>query len=134
MSNTTLHKSRIIIQILGIIAVTLVIITLLWKVPVYLKLKSINIPDGCEDITTQVIFSDVYWYHIIGNRVVKYDGGSAAVREYVLQNNSENKLKNISVHPFFVETDDYAVSQYDYEVAQSDKDKYVIIEYYYRLE
>ena len=134
MSNTTLHKSRIIIQILGIIAVTLVIITLLWKVPVYLKLKSINIPDGCEDITTQVIFSDVYWYHIIGNRVVKYDGGSAAVREYVLQNNSEKKLKNISVHPFFVETDDYAVSPYDYEVAQSDKDKYVIIEYYYRLE
>ena len=134
MSNTTLHKSRIIIQILGIIAVTLVIITLLWKVPVYLKLKSINIPDGCEDITTQVIFSDVYWYHIIGNRVVKYDGGSAAVREYVLQNNSEKKLKNISVHPFFVETDDYAVSPYDYEVAQSDRDKYVIIEYYYRLE
>lgn len=134
MSNTTLHKSRIIIQILGIIAVTLVIITLLWKVPVYLKLKSINIPDGCEDITTQVIFSDVYWYHIIGNRVVKYDGGSAAVREYVLQNNSEKKLKNISVHPFFVETDDYAVSPYDYEVEQSDRDKYVIIEYYYRLE
>lgn len=134
MSNTTLHKSRIIIQIIGIIAVTLVIITLLWKVPVYLKLKSINIPDGCEDITTQVIFSDVYWYHIIGNRVVKYDGGSAAVREYVLQNNSEKKLKNISVHPFFVETDDYAVSPYDYEVAQSDRDKYVIIEYYYRLE
>ena len=134
MSNTTLHKSRIIIQILGIIAVTLVIITLLWKVPVYLKLKSINIPDGCEDITTQVIFSDVYWYHIIGNRVVKYDGGSAAVREYVLQNNSEKKLKNISVHPFFVETDDYAVSPYDYEVEHSDRDKYVIIEYYYRLE
>jgi len=134
LSNTTLHKSRIIIQILGIIAVTLVIITLLWKVPVYLKLKSINIPDGCEDITTQVNFSDVYWYHIIGNRVVKYDGGSAAVREYVLHNNSEKKLKNISVHPFFVETDDYAVSPYDYEVAQSDKDKYVIIEYYYRLE
>lgn len=134
MSNTTLHKSRIIIQILGIVAVTLVIITLLWKVPVYLKLKSINIPDGCEDITTQVNFSDVYWYHIIGNRVVKYDGGSSAVREYVLQNNSEKKLKNISVHPFFVETDDYAVSPYDYEVAQSDRDKYVIIEYYYRLE
>ena len=134
MSNTTLHKSRIIIQILGIIAVTLVIITLLWKVPVYLKLKSINIPDGCEDITTQVNFSDVYWYHIIGNRVVKYDGGSSAVREYVLQNNSEKKLKNITVHPFFVETDDYVVSPYDYEVAQSDKDKYVIIEYYYRLE
>lgn len=114
--------------------VTLVAATLLWKIPFYLKLKSINTPDGCEEIATKIELSDVYWLHIIGNRVIKYDGGSSAVKEYVLQNNSEAKLENISVYPFFRDWDDYAVSPYDYEVDESDKDKYVVIEYFYKFE
>lgn len=137
MQNRSSKKSgikRILAYLFGAIAVILIAAALLWKIPFHLKLKSIDVPDGCEEIATKIELSDVYWLHIIGNRVIKYDGSLEAVKQYILQNNSEKQLENISVRPFFTEWDDYAVSPNDYEVDNSEKYKYTVIQYFYKFE
>ena len=124
---------KVFVVILFIILAITVSILLLWKIPFYAKLKSISVPDGCEEITTEIEFSDVYRLHIIGERVIKYDGGYDVLEDYVQRNNSDAKLKNISVHPFFTDRDDFAVYPNDYEVDAKEQDKYCVIEYYYQF-
>ncbi|MBQ3464192.1 MAG: hypothetical protein IJH36_14030, partial [Clostridia bacterium] len=107
-------KKRIIsISIISVLCI-IVLSAIFWRVPFYIKLKNIDVPKNCTEIETRVEFTDVYWYHIIGERLVKYDGGYEELQSYVEENNSEDTLRNISVKPFFVENDDCAISQYDY--------------------
>ena len=114
------------------IFILITVTILFWRVPIYIKLKTINVPYGCEEIDTKIILSDAYWFHISGERVIKYDGGYEALNSYVHQNNSEFQLKNIEVTPFFVEKSEYAVDIFDVE--QAERWKYAVIEYYRKLE
>ena len=127
-------KKRIIS--ISIISVVCIIVrsAIFWRVPFYIKLKNIDVPKNCTEIETRVEFTDVYWYHIIGERLVKYDGGYEELQSYVEENNSEDKLRNISVKPFFVEKDDCAISPYDYAVDLPEQYKYIVIEYYKKIE
>ena len=124
---------KVFVVIFCTVFVIVTAILLLWRIPFYAKLKSISIPDGCEEITTEIEFSDVYWLHIIGERVIKYDGGYEALEDYVQRNNSNAQLKYISVHPFFIDWDDCAVCPNDYDVDEQEHDKYCVIEYYYQF-
>jgi len=127
-------KKGIIISVI-LMTVMIIAVVTLWKVPVYIKLNSINIPDGCEKIETEVIYTDVYEYHILGEKVMKYESGWDSVEEYVQANNSEKALANISIVPFFREWDDFAVFPNDYydKVSKEDYDKYFVIVYYKAL-
>ncbi len=128
-----MKKKIISISILSVLCI-IVLIAICWKAPFYIKLKSIDVPKNCTEIETKVELTDVYWYHVIGERLVKYDGGYEELQSYVEENNSEDKLRNISVHPFFVEKDDYAISPYDYAVDFPEQYKYVVIKYFKIIE
>lgn len=84
-----MNMKKKITVIICIILILITVAVLFWRVPVYIKLKTINVPDGCEEIDTKIILSDAYWLHITGERVIKYDGGYEALNSYVQQNNSE---------------------------------------------
>lgn len=122
-------------KIIIITTVFIIAIILLWRVPIYYKLKSIEIPMGSTEIETKVCLSDVYELHIIGERVIKYDGGYESVCQYIQENNTDKKIKNIDISPFFKDWDDFAVFPSDYnKVRPDDYNKYVVIKYYKSLQ
>lgn len=128
-------KTKKIIQIIIIITIiSIIAVILLWRIPIYYKLKSIKVPVESTEVETKIRMTDVYEFHIIGERVIKYDGGYESVCRYIQENNTDKKIKNIDISPFFTEWDDFAVSPNDYEeVNQEDYSKYVVIKYYKSL-
>ena len=122
-------------QITLIIIILIIKIICLWRVPIYYKLKSINVPEESIEIKTKICLTDVYEFHIIGERVIKYDGGYENAFEYIQEYNTDKKINNIDISPFFKEWDDFAVSPDDYgEVKQEDYKKYIVIKYYKSLQ
>ncbi len=124
-----------VLKIIIITIVFIIAIILLWRVPIYCKLKSIEVPMSSTEIETKVCLLDVYEFHIIGERVIKYDGGYESVYQYIQENNTDRKLKNIDISPFFKDWDDFAVFPSDYnKVSPEDYNEYVVIKYYKSLQ
>lgn len=126
-------------KVLKGITISLIILiiaaVLLWRVPIYYKLKSIKVPMDSTEIETKVCLTDVYEFHIIGERVIKYDGGYEGVYKYIQENNTDRKIKNIDISHFFKDWDDFAVFPNDYDkVSPEDYNKYVVIKYYKSLQ
>ena len=115
-----------------VIIFVLLLLPLWWKVPIILKIESLRLPDGCEVVyPTKVWISDVYWYHIKGEKVIKCDMGYKAAKEYMETHNSGFKLINISIYEYGG-MDDIAIydSEFDkFFEKQPDKDKYIKISY-----
>lgn len=119
------------------IVVIVVILTLLlcffcWRVPIILKIETLRLPDDCEVVyPTKVRTSDVYWFHIKGEKVIKCDIGYEAAKEYIEIHNSWFKLTNISIYEYGGMSDIaiYDSEFDDYFEKQPDKDKYIKISY-----
>ncbi len=117
-----------------IVAAAVIVLLLLygWKLPVILKLESLNLPAGYETIyPSKVHISDVYWLHIKGEKVIRCDWDYEKVEEYVRANNSPSKLKNIKILPYGGMSDiaiyDAAFDETFWQ--QADRDCYVTISY-----
>lgn len=119
------------------IIVIVVILTLLlclfcWRVPIILKIETLSLPDGYEVVyPTKVWISDVYWYHVKGEKVIKCDMGYEAAKEYIETHNSKFKLVNIDIYEYGGMSD---IAIYDSEFdkyfqKQPDQDKYIKISY-----
>ncbi|MCD7778278.1 MAG: hypothetical protein LUH47_07230 [Clostridiales bacterium] len=107
-----------------------------WKLPVYYKINSLNLPSGCETVSkTEIIYSDAYSLnHIEGEKIVKYDGGYEKAVEYIEENNSKEKLENIAVSQYVPELSE-GLSAFGKEFIEMDlpedkTKKYVRIAYY----
>lgn len=124
-------KKGIIVSVILMTVMVIAVVTL-WKVPVLIGLNNINIPENCEEIKTEVVLTDVYEWHILGEKVFKCDDGYESVKKYVEANNSKKDLAKIHVAPFFREWDDFAVFPNDYydKVNKEDYDKYCVLVYY----
>lgn len=128
MTKKRLRKRVIII----VVIVVLLLYPLWWKIPIILKIETLRLPEGCEVVyPTKVETSDVYWYHIKGEKVIKCDMGYRAAIEYIETHNSGSKLTNISIYGYGG-MDDIAIydSEFDdYFLKQPDQDNYIKISY-----
>ena len=117
-------------------AVIILLVLLFWKLPFKWQIDSLNLPEGCVTVySTRVEFSDVYWPHIQGEKVLACEQGYEAAKEYIESHNSDSKLLHISVWGYGSMSDMYLYdSEYDpYFVENWDADNYVKIVYFLRL-
>ena len=65
-----------------------------WKIPVLWRIESLELPKGWKTVyQTKIWISDVYWFHIKGEKVIKCDIGYEAAKEYIEEHNSAEELK-----------------------------------------
>ena len=72
------------------------------------------------------MLSDSPWFHISGERVIKFDGNYVDLRDYILQSNSKFQLKNIEIIPFSTEN----VEAVNIWVDPLEYKNYFLLEYY----
>lgn len=122
-------------------AVTIIILLFLygfigWKIPIALRMETLNLPQNYERVyPTKIWVSDVCWWHIKGEKVIKCDIGYEAAKEYIETHNAKKSLKDIEIHPYGGMSD-IAIydSEFDEEFLKSpDKDNYIKISYFRKL-
>lgn len=120
-------------RIIYSIVIFIVAVPIMWKVPIYMKINCVKLPKSSEVfVKTKVVYSDIYWPHILGEKVIKAEMSADALSSYIKKNNFKAVLKNISICPFFVEWDDNAIMPdlyYDI-IDKKDHEKYFVIRYY----
>lgn len=132
----SISKIKWIGWLMGTFLFLAVLILLGWKIPITVKIETLNLPNGCETVyPTKVWISDVYWLHIKGEKVIKCSLGYEAAKEYIETYNSSSKLKNIDIDPYGGMSD---IAIYDAEFdedfwKQPDQDNYIKIDYFYPL-
>ena len=58
------------------IAVILICLFFGWKIPVFIRIETLDLPEGCETVyPVKVHISDVYWLHVKGE-IYEYGGMS----------------------------------------------------------
>lgn len=101
-----------------------------WKIPIALRMETLNLPQNYETVyPTKMWISDVYWWYIKGEKVLKCDIGYEAAKEYIETHNSQKSLKYIDIYPYGGMSD-IAIynSEYDEEFwKQPDQDNCVVI-------
>lgn len=118
--------------LVSIVILLLFYILIGWKIPVVWHMEMLRLPKGCKTVYhTKIWISDVYWLHIKGEKVLKYDKGYEALKAYIEEYNSEKALQYIQVYPYGGMSD-IAIydSQNDTEFwQQPDKENYITISY-----
>lgn len=103
-----------------------------WKIPVVWRIETLKLPKGCKTVYhTKVRISDVYWLHIEGEKVLKYEEGYEALKKYIEEYNSKKALEYIQIYPYGGMSD-LAIydSQNDIEFwQQPDTEAYITINY-----
>ena len=116
----------------GILLCIVIYILIGWKIPVVWRIETLKLPKGCKTVYhTKVRISDVYWLHIEGEKVLKYDEGYEALKEYIEEYNSKKALEYIQICPYGGMSD-LAIydSQNDIEFwQQTDTEAYIKISY-----
>ncbi len=116
----------------GILLCIVIYILIGWKIPVVWRIETLKLPKGCKTVYhTKVRISDVYWLHIEGEKVLKYDEGYEALKEYIEEYNSKKALEYIQIYPYGGMSD-LAIydSQNDIEFwQQMDTEAYIKISY-----
>ena len=116
----------------GILLCIVIYILIGWKIPVVWRIETLKLPKGCKTVYhTKVRISDVYWLHIEGEKVLKYDEGYEALKEYIEEYNSKKALEYIQIYPYGGMSD-LAIydSQNDIEIwQQTDTEAYIKISY-----
>lgn len=123
--------------LLAIIIFLLILVTIGWKIPYYLKLESIKLPDNCEIIyDTKVEYTDVYNGYILCEKVVKCDKGSEYVEQYIRENNSSNFANKVHTNDYFGILSDTIIYYWEFDdnfdinnMSNEEKRKYVHIVY-----
>ena len=116
----------------GILLCIVIYILIGWKIPVVWRIETLKLPKGCKTVYhTKGRISDVYWLHIEGEKVLKYDEGYEALKEYIEEYNSKKALEYIQIYPYGGMSD-LAIydSQNDIEFwQQTDTEAYIKISY-----
>lgn len=116
----------------GILLCIVIYILIGWKIPVVWRIETLKLPKGCKTVYhIKVRISDVYWLHIEGEKVLKYDEGYEALKEYIEEYNSKKALEYIQIYPYGGMSD-LAIydSQNDIEFwQQTDTEAYIKISY-----
>lgn len=107
-----------------------------WKIPIALHMETLQLPQNYETVYhTKIWISDVCWWHIKGEKVIKYDIGDEAAKEYIETHNSKEALKNIDIY-WYGRMSDIAIydSEFDEEFwKQPDQDNYIVISYFRKI-
>lgn len=107
-----------------------------WRIPITLRIETLNLPQNYETVyPTKMWISDVYWWHIKAEKVIKCDIGYEAAKEYIETHNSKRVLKYIAVYPYGGMSD---IAIYDSEFddefwERSDQDNYIVISYFRKI-
>lgn len=122
--------------LLSVIAIILLYGFIGWKIPVAIRIETMNLPPNYETVyPTKMWISDVYWWHIKGEKVIKCDIDYKAAREYIETHNSKKSLKYIDIYPYGGMSD-IAIynSEFDDEFwEQPDQDNYIVISYFRKI-
>ena len=99
-------------------------------------INTLNLPEGCETVyPTKAHVSDVYWWHIKAEKVIKCDMDYKAAKEYIETHNSEETLEYIDIYPY-EGMSDIAIydSEFDKEFwEQPDRDNYIVVSYFRKI-
>ena len=140
-------KRKLWEPIVAIFVMILFYIYIAWKDPlllwvkelnssVILRMETLNLPEDYETVyPTKGHISDVYWWHVEVEKVVKCDMDYKAAKEYIETHNSEKSLEYIDIYPYGVMSD-IAIynSEYDEEyLKQPDRDNYITISYFRKI-
>ena len=126
-------KSRWIL-LLSIAAILLLYQFIGWRIPITLRMETLNLPQNYETVyPTKMWISDVYWWHIKAEKVIKCDIGYEAAKEYIETHNAKRGLKYI--YPYGGMSD---IAIYDSEFddefwERSDQDNYIVISYFRKI-
>lgn len=104
------------------------------KLPFYLYINNIKLPEDCSHLETNVIITDLPTWQIVADRLVYTTIGEEEIREYIDKGNRNSE--KIEVADFFEwnnrEYDGYATAispeKYAY-VEGEDKGNYIVLEY-----
>ncbi len=128
-------KSRWIL-LLSIAAILLLYQFIGWRIPITLRMETLNLPQNYETVyPTKMWISDVYWWHIKAEKVIKCDIGYEAAKEYIETHNAKRVLKYIDIYPYGGMSD---IAIYDSEFddefwERSDQDNYIVISYFRQI-
>ena len=128
-------KSRWIL-LLSIAAILLLYQFIGWRIPITLRMETLNLPQNYETVyPTKMWISDVYWWHIKAEKVIKCDIGYEAAKEYIETHNAKRVLKYIDIYPYGGMWD---IAIYDSEFddefwERSDQDNYIVISYFRKI-
>ncbi|MCI8322056.1 MAG: hypothetical protein HFI54_00105 [Lachnospiraceae bacterium] len=128
-------KSRWIL-LLSIAAILLLYQFIGWRIPITLRMETLNLPQNYETVyPTKMWISDVYWWHIKAEKVIKCDIGYEAAKEYIETHNAKRVLKYIDIYPYGGMSD---IAIYDSEFddefwERSDQDNYIVISYFRKI-
>lgn len=140
-------KRKIWQPLVVIFVMTLFYIYIAWKDPlllgvkelnssVILRMETLNLPEDYETVySTKAWISDVYWWHVKVEKVVKCDMEYKAAKEYIETHNSEEALEYIDIYPYGGMSD-IAIynSEFDEEFwKQPDRDNYITISYFRKI-
>lgn len=124
------------ILLLSIVAVLLLYQFIGWRIPVTLRMETLNLPQNYETVyPTKMWISDVYWWHIKAEKVIKCDIGYEAAKEYIETHNEKKALRYIDIYPYGGMSD---IAIYDSEFddgfwEQPDQDNYIVISYFRKI-
>lgn len=104
------------------------------KLPFYIYINNISVPEECTQLETNVIISEFPTWQIVADRLVYTAASEEEIEEYIVRNNRYSK--RIKVANLFErnnpEYDDYDIvissEQYAY-VEGEEKDNYIVLEY-----
>ena len=124
------------ILLLSIAAILLLYQFIGWRIPITLRMETLNLPQNYETVyPTKMWISDVYWWHIKAEKVIKCDIGYEAAKEYIETHNAKRVLKYIDIYPYGGMSD---IAIYDSEFddefwERSDQDNYIVISYFRKI-
>ena len=140
-------KRKLWEPIVAIFVMILFYIYIAWKDPlllwvkelnssVILRMETMNLPEDYETVyPTKAHISDVYWWHVKAEKVIKCDMDYKAAKEYIETHNSEEALEYIDIYPYGGMSD-IAIydSEFDKEFwEQPDRDNYITISYFRKI-
>ncbi len=96
--------------------VLLVYFVICWKLPFYILLLCVDLPEDAIVLKRQVSYTDVYYEHVLAELVFVGNGGYDTVRETILADNRILMRKNVLMdwsimeRAMVEEWDDYCIS------------------------
>ncbi|MBQ8940298.1 MAG: hypothetical protein IJ062_00555 [Firmicutes bacterium] len=111
----------------------------LWKLPIYAQINLLRLPENTETVyRAKVHISDVYWLHVLGDKVVKCEEGYEYAKKYIEENNPKLMRWHIGIYEYGGMSD---ISIYDAEfdhewlaLPKTEKDRYIRIRYFKMFE
>ena len=121
--------------------IRIVIFSIIWlilynsfliKLPFYLYMNNITLPEGCEQLETKVTITDVEIWHIIAERLVYSEKREEEIASYIHKHNIFSK--KIEVYDLYEANgrdynEDIFISDEKYPYQEQDAENYILLHY-----